>query len=734
MEIITDRGEGGGGEIGRNHRHDVGTPGEAKDVGEAVTSMRKEHGRPCDDNVRETETFDGDFVRHDTTENASREVDCTVSTAGESVSTGGVSADHEESAGSNPRTGESISAGRHDAGHDTLDVGKCQSTCRSGTNVDASEDRRRVVPTVESSEVRQVWHAGDPQVCQLVEGRCDAESSVIHGDPAGYQEEVPGLNGTLAATRRGYVFSAGGILHEGDRSHDGAHSDRGSVTGCATICGPAPQTARGANTAENVDRVAAKPTGILEVISEAEVAGCEERDVPTVISFPYYPFQQVKVNVGGDRVAARRKVTNAELGTLCKTRLDYNAVWRLPAGNKTVLWEWLRWITTDLLVEHLGERRHSTKVSRGFEDIKVMFDAGVIVPDGGRSLRVMSLFKVLKKEGKARLIVDCREVNEELPAPGDMGLPNLHAVLDEMAKAEYVAQRDGLSYFYQFGLCGGAEDVFGARVGAKRGAFEKVRLTVLPMGFKFAPGIAQHMSMYVLENVRYEVGNDVGMTSWVDNFLFWGKKDQVKRALEVFERICREINLVLKPDGDEGTSMEVLGVWVDTHEHTLRIRGESGQESMETAREVFQVFGKGMWGHYAVTRRPLCMYEECLMVLGRIGKEAAEKGWDAKVYLSNGESQALRQFAEESYGIRQVKDKEGQHMTVWSDASTTGYGWVLEEQQKSWVGMYARGDNEDIFVAELLAAVRGAATADSWGYVPVALVDNQAAQRALAKG
>ena len=108
------------------------------------------------------------------------------------------------------------------------------------------------------------------------------------------------------------------------------------------------------------------------------------------------------------------------------------------------------------------------------------------------------LFKVPKSGAmNSRLIGDCRALNKLLPRPGDMRLPLIERVLFAMLEPRFLFQRDGKSFFYQFELHESFANVLCSKVGDQRGLFKTFRWNVLPMGFSFAPGIAQHTSLAV---------------------------------------------------------------------------------------------------------------------------------------------------------------------------------------------------------------------------------------------
>jgi hypothetical protein len=428
-----------------------------------------------------------------------------------------------------------------------------------------------------------------------------------------------------------------------------------------------------------------------------------------------------------------RHATTAPLDTIANQRINIHALLSLPHGDHARLREWLSWIQSDKLL-HMTSPKRTDRVSHHLrDDGPTLMRAGVI---GIRPLSdqsfVFPVFKVPKKNGLGRLIVDCRELNAQLPRPGNMALPDLHEVLDGMAGAEWMAQADGQSFFYQFELLESIQHLFGMRLGGRRGAFLQAVLKVLPMGFSYAPGIAQATALFILENVKQTVP-DVSCTAWVDNFLFWGSKPAVTEAVREFHRICDTINLTLK-ETEEGTSLEVLGVTVDCIAHSLSLQPDiMPMEASCSARAVLRVIGKALWAHYAVVRSPLCEHEDVLKALRQV-MLAGKRSWDEPRVWSPEVKAAVAAFTQIAQrSNRVVMTDNRKPMAVWSDASGWGLGWALGVSSRQWTGNLPL-EGDDIFIKELMAAVAGACVAAAAGYQPMLLVDNTAAVRAFTKG
>jgi hypothetical protein len=114
--------------------------------------------------------------------------------------------------------------------------------------------------------------------------------------------------------------------------------------------------------------------------------------------------------------------------------------------------------------------------------------------DGSETLVEMPLFTIEKKDGSLRLILDCRNLNKVMAVPPPMKLPPLHDFIDTVLQAGVASQADGVSYFYEIPLAPPLQKYFGSRVAGARGHIFNVVMNSLPMGWSWAPAVAQAIS------------------------------------------------------------------------------------------------------------------------------------------------------------------------------------------------------------------------------------------------
>jgi hypothetical protein len=246
----------------------------------------------------------------------------------------------------------------------------------------------------------------------------------------------------------------------------------------------------------------------------------------------YYGPSGAHLNVLHDgriqKIRPSRQACVAPLASISRSRLNFARLSALPELSSETR-EWWSWLSGDVIRRNLQQRPARRRViARKFtrDDVTDTLRWGVM--QKGHTHCSHPVFKVPKGPKESRLILDCRALNEVLPKPGDMGLPNIHDVFDSLLQCAFIAQVDAKSYFYQFPLDAEAQKWFGCTVGSQRGALQHLRFTVLPMGYKFAPGIAQQTAMHLLRNLQW---NGVKL-AWVDNFLFGGESEEhVRKGL-----------------------------------------------------------------------------------------------------------------------------------------------------------------------------------------------------------
>jgi hypothetical protein len=439
---------------------------------------------------------------------------------------------------------------------------------------------------------------------------------------------------------------------------------------------------------------------------ELSVLEGEDREQP--VSFQTMMWSgsgdpRVRMLVDGRRQELGKRVpTTLPLAQICGSRLALEKMGELGRSIPDALLDLWSWIRTDRIALALGRGpipKVRTQVCRCVtQDLGMLKRTGVLRPTACKAaVPLLNVFKVRKgTTDAARLIVDCRPVNDILPSPGNMGLPTIRAVMDCVLGYNYIAEADAQSYFYQFPLTGGAEDAFRVAVGAQRGAFSVMAMGVLPMGFSYAPAIAQHTSNFLIAVIqgRAQVKALRGrMLVWVDNFIIVGETAaDVRGIAAVAEQVFDIVQLRLKAAfGDPVRHMEVLGIQFDLEDHsasvtrTMRGRLETMEGAAPTTslRDLAQVVGTVLWANWTVAREPLCTWVHVLGHIRDMGRAGHRATWDSEWRVPPLVHQELVAIAgrirRARYGVCLGAGGGTHPLHTWyADASSTGSGLVQQ--------------------------------------------------------
>jgi hypothetical protein len=667
------------------------------------------------------------------------------------------------SSSSNPQTGHKGDRTRAPRGweHDTTVVAVGKSPCRSAECKHGDCGPRSDTHDVDDPEIGQVRSATDEQVCCVV--TAERRDSTISPRSESHESHTGRPDGSFPAKRFNDV-SRGVWTRDvrntriiGTCTNTGCKSCSKEV--CRSDCAPARIDA----TAEVVDipfgsdkwQWCSHPT-LVNILDEwridpdlAEILASDDNEPPyTTIPGVYYKdCPQVTIGENGTfrPIRPARQMCKAPLAAITNNRMNMAKVRAIMSRERQ---EWLTWIDKATLERYIKDTPSPGKyIGRYMErEEKWLQEWGVITPTANKGT-VMPVFKVPKGE-EARLIVDCREVNSQLPKPGRMELPPLHEVYDALMASKWVAQYDGKSYFYQIPLPPDVRDFFQVKLGGKRGRFGKYHLNVLPMGYAYAPAIAQAISNSILDRVR-ETEREIVAFAWIDNFLFGAQtKEILERGVAAFREICATLSVELKEEATETTkTMEVLGAKVDVTGPGKIFVGTKLAKALEedksflaktrqvTRRDVYRVLGKVLWVLWAIARKPLACCERMLVIMREIAGEIhAGAQWDTHTTVAMPEE--LQSFVMSvSTGLSWQPTLGGPpgDLTGWTDASTSGLGYLMSKKDTGTIGWRAVGPRATIFIRELWAAAK-MVVAVSRGGGGTVVVDNQAAIRALIAG
>eukprot|EP00760_Papus_ankaliazontas_P019551 PhM_4_TR18036/c2_g1_i8/m.37322 len=312
--------------------------------------------------------------------------------------------------------------------------------------------RRSSQDDVECYEVGPKGSSESGEVCVFPDAGA-AEVGDISRNVPGSEEDQWTADGAFFPPRSSDEISRHGVLTCGYRAVNTTHANGGpepsgtEVRGCfSESTGGQAADADESRTVElPVSRKGPKMPTLSFTKEDILILTGEEEAVWVPIAEPYYGPASGAICIREDghirKVRPARTACTAPLCPITPNRIDLEACMGLPIPPTEKEREVLgmlqgRAIRRKLLKNLPMERKVSRKFSH--EDIKCMREWGVIEQRRNVDM-VHPAFKVPKGKG-SRLIVDCGELNQRLPKPGDMGLPKLHEVLDGLLENEIVAQ------------------------------------------------------------------------------------------------------------------------------------------------------------------------------------------------------------------------------------------------------------------------------------------------------
>jgi hypothetical protein len=188
-----------------------------------------------------------------------------------------------------------------------------------------------------------------------------------------------------------------------------------------------------------------------------------------------------------------------------------------------------------------------------------------------------SLFFIPKDSSKERLIYNGRPLNARCQRPTNVGFVPMHDMLRCLTRSSVsaFASYDFVSWFVQLRVVREVQEVFA--VEAYDGS--TWRLTGLPMGWSWAPVVAQRVASTIVEEARRRLADPrVEAFVYIEIFIFAinGEdvgKERLRAVDRVFREVCGEVGAVLKETATVlGTEVDWLGVLLVAGSRQVRMR------------------------------------------------------------------------------------------------------------------------------------------------------------------
>ena len=386
-----------------------------------------------------------------------------------------------------------------------------------------------------------------------------------------------------------------------------------------------------------------------------------------------------------------------------------------------------------------------SQVSRNFSagDLTVIRSISEPATDTAFLYEPLGLFKVPKKDGRARLVQDGRPLNRVVPRPPPMDLPAIDAIIARAQSHPFLAQADATSFFYQMQISRRLRPLFSFNVGEKRGRFETRMLCRLPMGFSHAPFIAQAIAnglcRYAIETLRRRyphLTDQVSLVAWIDNFIVQASSEAWKvRAIEALRETFSTFNVQV----GWLPSQEILGLCFS--KRGVRLSRAFVEKALTLLRDTSEIvvqklmraMGCIIWAMITTIRSPLAADYPLLLLL----QEAAQKPLDATLHVSPDARQAMARWRErlrKNPRFLLYAPESASHPPLWSDASSQAAALCAPTTSALLWGRIPLPSDLHIFYKELLAAYAAVLVPTGHPEKPVLLTDNLPLAHAIAKG
>ena len=370
-------------------------------------------------------------------------------------------------------------------------------------------------------------------------------------------------------------------------------------------------------------------------------------------------------------------------------------------------------------------------------------------------MNIMKVFKVAKKSGFDRLVMDATPINTlSIKAP-PMELSTIHSFFEGLLKHKFAFSVDAKAFFYQFMMDAEVSKFFGIAINRRRGHPFYANLKRLCMGWRMAPAIAQRTSRTLILETRRRLSEqgilDYFGDVWLDNFIFAANSAEEALAVKgCFDKVATDIHLQLHPPSTIDTNIDVLGFhiclltksvrhqqkWLDkTADRLEKLRSASAP----TFRELAAIIGNTIWSMYA-RRRPISTVPSILEALRAMACCTPPTTWESPAgHLLN--AALLAELWCAQHAMEQpfnVITHDCLAQIIFSDAAT-GYGrlpmWAFVTDEGSTAGFFS-DPSEHIFFLELRAALQALLSEAKLNPCQTTILgmDNTAAMFALRSG
>lgn len=283
---------------------------------------------------------------------------------------------------------------------------------------------------------------------------------------------------------------------------------------------------------------------------------------------------------------------------------------------------------------------------------KDLMDAGLTTLSNRKVKGYAKFFTVLKKIDATgtpvlRTIIDAFDANDNFTDPPPVNLPTLIQLLDAFQRVQRMKAMDLRHWFHQVGLSQELSGWFCYVVDKLR-----VQWKSLPMGWKWAPFIAQALAWYLIvgdevfqwkELPRTWTDGKVVVALWYDNVIAGGGDDDLEQFWNGIKTRMSQVGAVMKEESDskDTGSIQALGLewspsvelglrWslLEKFRSKLKLAADHIEENHSLPLKALAgAVGSSVWALWA-TRQPLFALQP---VYAQLTADVKTYGWKAAV-------------------------------------------------------------------------------------------------------
>lgn len=317
------------------------------------------------------------------------------------------------------------------------------------------------------------------------------------------------------------------------------------------------------------------------------------------------------------------------------------------------------------------------------QDLETLLQKKVIRNFSGTPRGTVRVFTVVEAGKNRRRLITEPSLNKTFLYPGDIRLPSVEGVIDIVRKHEGAVLFDFAHYYHQFRL---AEDVQCFYVFQFNG--ELFCLTVIPTGARQSASIAHSLTASLAEKAAENTTAEA--QAYLDNVRFAGSEPATRISASNFLALCADISATTnETEGKFSRQYEFLGISFNHQNCSVSLSQKTKTKLLTEAelwnselnfsvRRALQSFGIILWS-MRVLRIPLANIYYLLKFLRRRSQRELDSVSDPWETLRNDVPQFIQSILSNNH--RRIEEAQKSDLTIFTDASSTGFGIIIFSNQ-----------------------------------------------------